>query len=58
MKYIEIDFNRAAELFRQGKGESVFFVRARGELYRVDAFKFELSDLVTETNFFEQIEED
>ena len=58
MKYIEIDFNRAVELFRQGKGESVFFVRACGELYRVDAFKFELSDLVTEANFFERIEED
>lgn len=57
MKYIEIDLNRAVELFRQGKDESVFFMRAGGRLERVDAFTFCFSDLVTETNFFEQIKE-
>ena len=57
MKYIEISLDRAIELFRQGKDESVFFMRAGGRLERVDSFTFGFRDLVTETNFFEQIEE-
>lgn len=57
MKYIEIDLNRAVELFRQGKDASVFFMREGGNLYRVDAFNFGFGSLVAETKFFEQIKE-
>ena len=57
MKYIEISLDRAVELFRQGKDESVFFMCEGGVLERVDGFKFAFRDLVTEARFFEQIEE-
>lgn len=58
MKYIEIDLNRAVELYRQEKEDKVFRKLDNGELERVTSLSGTFGAFVMRSRYFEQTEED
>ena len=54
MKYIEIDFDRAVELYRQGKEDKVFRKSDFGDLERVTALSGTFAEFVLRSRYFEQ----
>lgn len=58
MKYIEIDFDRAVELFRQGEEKRVFVKRNNGELGLLALLPGTFGMFIMRSRYFEQIEED
>lgn len=58
MKYIEIDFDRAVELYRFGEEKRVFRKGDDGELDRVTSLSGTLKMFVMRSRYFEQTEED
>jgi hypothetical protein len=57
MKYIEIDLNRAVELFRQEESNKVFRQCDNGELERVTSLQETFKKFVIYSRYFEQIRE-
>lgn len=57
MKYIEIDLNRAVELFRQGESNKVFRQCDNGELEIVTSLQETFKRFVLYSRYFEQIRE-
>lgn len=58
MKYIEIDFDRAVELYKRGEEERVFVKRGNGELKLLTLLSGAFGTFVMCSRYFEQIEED
>ena len=58
MKYIEITFDRAVSLYRQGESSRTFVRRISGELERLDSYTYLLDTFINKLQYFEQIEED
>jgi hypothetical protein len=58
MKYIEIDLNRAVELYRRGEEKRVFAKRKNGELELLDSISGTFGMFVMRSRYFEQTEED
>jgi len=58
MKYIEIDLDRAVELYRQGKGYKVFIKLDSGELKALTSFSGTFGMFFVRSRYFEQTEED
>lgn len=58
MKYIEIELNRAVELFRQGEFDKVFRQCDDGELEKVTSLQGTFKRFVIYSKFFERIVED
>jgi hypothetical protein len=58
MKYIEIDLNRAVELYRRGEEKRIFRKCDNGELERLTSFSGTFGLIVTRSRYFEQTEED
>jgi len=57
MKYIEIDLNRAVELFRQEESNKVFRQCDNGELEIVTSLQETFKRFVLYSRYFEQIRE-
>lgn len=58
MKYIEIDLNRAVELFRQGEFDKVFRQCDNGELEKVTSLQDTFKRFIIYYKYFERIVED
>lgn len=58
MKYIEIDLNRAVDLYRRGEEKRVFRKRENGELERLTSLSETFGMFVMRSRYFEQTEED
>ena len=58
MKYIEINLERAVELYRQGEEKRVFVKRNNGELELLTSFAGTFGMFVMRSRYFEQIVED
>lgn len=56
MKYVEIDFDRAVELYRQGKEDKVFVKRNNGELEILTSLSGTFGMFVMRSRYFEQKE--
>ena len=58
MEYIEINLDRAVELYRQGKGYKVFIKLDNGELKALTLLSGKFGMFVMRSRYFEQTEED
>lgn len=58
MKYIEINLDRAVELYMQGKEDKVFRKLDKGELERVTSLSGTFGWFVMRSRYFELTEED
>lgn len=58
MKYIEINLERAVELYNQGKEDKVFKRLNNGGLERVTSLSETFGMFVMRSRYFEQTEED
>ena len=58
MKYIEINLDRAVELYKLGKVYKVFIKHDKGELKALTSFSGTFGMFVMSSRYFEQTEED